>query len=122
MRTGFRDLPLLVIFSGIAGVVMLVPAIHATAVDDEETARAFFYAAIVVLMMTGLVAIVTSNFRTMAVARSHLVALVGAYALLPLIFALPFSQAVPDTSFANAWFEMVSCFTTTGATLYDVAG
>lgn len=117
-----RDLPLLVILSGMAGAFMLVPAIHAAAVDDEETARAFFYAGVVVLMLTGLVAIATSNFRTVAVARSHLAALVGAYALLPLICALPFVQAVPDTSFANAWFEMVSCFTTTGATLYDVAG
>ena len=122
MLTRLRDLPILVILSGITGVAMLVPAMHAAAVDDEDTARAFFYAAIVVLLMTGLVAIATSNFRTMAVARNHLAALVGAYALLPLICALPMAQAVPDTSFANAWFEMVSCFTTTGATLYDVAG
>ncbi len=117
-----RDLPFLVILSGVAGVAMLLPAIHAVAVDDDKTARAFFYASIVVLMMVGLVAIATSRFRTVPAARNELAALVGAYVLLPLICALPFSQAVPDTSFANAWFEMVSCFTTTGATLYDAAG
>jgi trk system potassium uptake protein TrkH len=44
--------------------------------------------------------------------------MVGAYLVLPLALALPFHQAVPDTTFLNAWFEMVSAFTTTGATLY----
>ena len=39
--------------------------------------------------------------------------------LLPLTLALPFDQAVPDTSYLNAWFEMLSAFTTTGLTLYD---
>jgi trk system potassium uptake protein len=29
---------------------------------------------------------------------------------------------VPDTHWGNAWFEMVSSFTTTGATVYDVPG
>jgi trk system potassium uptake protein len=35
--------------------------------------------------------------------------------------ALPMIEAVPDTTFANAWFEMISAFTTTGATVYDPA-
>lgn len=122
MGMRLRDLPVLVILSGIAGIFMLLPAMHAAAIDDSKTARAFFYAAIVVLLLTGLVAIATANFRAVGVARSHLVTLIAAYGVLPVIFAVPVMQAVPDTSFVNAWFEMVSCFTTTGATLYDVAG
>ena len=38
------------------------------------------------------------------------------------MMAVPFHQALRDTSFLNAWFEMVSDFTTTGATLYDAPG
>ena len=38
------------------------------------------------------------------------------------MFAIPFYEAVGNTTFLNAWFEMVSCLTTTGATVYDNAG
>ena len=37
---------------------------------------------------------------------------------LPLMFAVPFNESVPDTGLLNAWWEMVSSLTTTGATLY----
>jgi trk system potassium uptake protein TrkH len=33
--------------------------------------------------------------------------------------ALPLMETVPDTTLTNAWFEMVSAFTTTGATVYS---
>jgi trk system potassium uptake protein TrkH len=46
----------------------------------------------------------------------------AAYLVLPVLLAIPFHQALRDTSFLNAWFEMVSSFTTTGATLYDDPG
>jgi trk system potassium uptake protein TrkH len=52
-------------------------------------------------------------------ARSHLATLVGAYLVLPLAMTLPVLQVLPDTTLASAWFEMLSCFTTTGATGYD---
>ena len=39
--------------------------------------------------------------------------------MLPVLLAIPFHQALRDTTFLNAWFEMVSSFTTTGASLYD---
>lgn len=114
--------PLLVILSALAAVSMLVPAIHATLTDNDRVAQAFFYTGILVLLLTGMVWLATSNWRPRANARSQLADLLGAYGLLPVLFALPVLQAVPDTSFANAWFEMVSCFTTTGATVYDDAG
>jgi trk system potassium uptake protein len=116
------DLPLIVILMGVMGAAMFLPAIHAAATDDEETARAFFYAAITVLLLVGVIAIATSNRRPSSIARNQLLTLVGAYAVLPVIATVPLLQAVPDTSLGNAWFEMVSCFTTTGATVYDSAG
>ncbi len=116
------DLPLLVILMGVCALAMWLPAMHAAAVDDEETARAFFYSGIIWLVLIGLIGIVTSNYRPSNAVRSHLLALIAAYAVLPVMAAVPVVQAVPDTAFGNAWFEMVSCFTTTGATVYDVAG
>ncbi|MFN4102601.1 MAG: TrkH family potassium uptake protein, partial [Pararhodobacter sp.] len=38
---------------------------------------------------------------------------------LPLLLALPFAESLPDTGWFNAWWEMVSALTTTGASLYS---
>ncbi|MBN2630845.1 MAG: TrkH family potassium uptake protein [Rhodobacteraceae bacterium] len=122
LRDRLLTTPLLLTLAGLAGVAMLLPALHANLTNNHPVARAFFYAALLVLILVGMVWIATANWRPGNVARSQLASLVGAYALMPVIFALPFAQAVPDTSFHNAWFEMVSCFTTTGATVYDAPG
>ena len=116
------DLPLIVILMGISALAMYVPAVHALSLRQHEVARAFFYSGSVLLILTAMVGIATANFVPRDAARSHLRALMAAYLLIPMMLAVPFVQAVPDTSFLNAWFEMVSSFTTTGATLYDTPG
>lgn len=116
------DLPLLVILTGLAAVAMLVPAAHAVASREYAVARAFLYSAILVAVLAALIATAVWNRSPRAATRNHLNALLAAYLVLPPIFALPFAQAVPDTTYLNAWFEMVSCFTTTGASLYDAPG
>lgn len=116
------DLPLIVILMGIGAVSMLVPALHAGALRDYAVARPFLYSAFLLLFLTAMIGVATSNWRPSSVARSQLMSLIGAYLVLPLMLAVPFDQAVADTSFRNAWFEMVSSFTTTGATLYDTPG
>ncbi len=116
------DLPLFVLLMAACALAMWLPAIYALVVDDNETARAFFYSGVIWLLLTVLIAIVTSNYATTVSPRSNLLALVMAYAALPVMAMLPVLQAVPDTHIGNAWFEMVSCFTTTGATVYDVPG
>jgi trk system potassium uptake protein TrkH len=77
---------------------------------------------VLLLLLTAMIGIATANFHPRNAARSHLTALVAAYLVLPVLLAIPFHQALRDTSFLNAWFEMVSSFTTTGATLYDDPG
>jgi trk system potassium uptake protein len=116
------DLPPLVILIGVMAVAMWLPAVHAAATDDEKTAQAFFYSGVIFMLLSGMIALSTTNYQPRNDVRSQLVALLGAYLVLPLMATLPVMQAVPDTSFGNAWFEMVSCFTTTGATVYDIAG
>lgn len=113
------ELPLLVLLMGITALSMWLPASHAVILRDHETARAFFYSGFILLVLTTMIGIATVNRRARNPARANLAALVAAYVVLPVLMALPFVQALPDTSWTNAWFEMVSSFTTTGATLYD---
>jgi trk system potassium uptake protein TrkH len=119
MLRRFPDLPLLVILMGIAALAMFLPAIHALILRDYFVSRPFFYGGTVLLALTIMIAIATSDRRLGDVARSNLVVLAGAYAVLPFMLALPFHQALRDTTFLNAWFEMVSSLTTTGASVYD---
>lgn len=116
------DLPFLVILMGIGALAMYVPAAHALILRDHPEARVFFYMGTLFLVITAMVAVATSNYRPRDAGHSHLLALVAAYLLLPIMLAVPLREAVRDTTFFNAWFEMVSSFTTTGATLYDTPG
>ena len=113
------ELPLLVNLIGISAITMLVPAMHAYALRDLEEARVFLYGAILFSGMFVMLALATATTRPRRVARSHLISLLGAYVVLPVLLAVPFKEIVRDTSFFNAWFEMLSCLTTTGMTLYD---
>lgn len=100
---------------------MLLPAFVAFAQSDHATARAFFYAAILFSLLTGLLGLATVSKRNRNNARSHLLTMVAALTLLPLMLAVPVIEAVPDTRFINAWFEMVSSLTTTGASVFEGA-
>jgi trk system potassium uptake protein len=122
LRERLLAAPLLVTLSALSGLAMFVPALHATLTNMDRVAQAFFYSGVLVLIVTGMVWLATSNWQPRNLARSQLMAVAGAYALMPVIFAIPVTQAVPDTSFMNAWFEMVASFTTTGATVYDTPG
>lgn len=119
MLRRLTDLPLLVLLMGITALSMWLPASHALILRDHDTARAFFYSGVILFILTAMIGIATLNHRARNPARANLVALVAAYVLLPAMMALPLAESVPDTRFHNAWFEMVSAFTTTGATLYD---
>ena len=115
-------LPFFVVLMGLGACAMLVPAAHAAVVTDYQTMRVFFYGFILFSFFTVLIALATAGYTPDSVARSQLVGLLAAFSLLPVMFAVPFYEAVGNTSFLNAWFEMVSSFTTTGATVYDTAG
>ncbi len=119
MLTRLAELPLLVVLLGFSGVIALVPALFALGANDHEHARDFLYSALILLVITVMLGIATAAFSPRDPARSHLAALVLAYAVLPFALALPLAEALPDTSLVNAWFEMVSSFTTTGASVYQ---
>lgn len=115
-------LPLIVSLSGLAGLAMLLPAAHATVLGDHHVAQAFLYSGAVVLILVAMLSIALANRRIQLPPRMQLAALVGVYFGLPVVMALPFAQALHEPQYINAWFEMISAFTTTGATIYDIPG
>jgi trk system potassium uptake protein len=121
MLSRLAEIPLLVVLLGVTGVLALVPAVHAAAIDQNELARNFLYAALILMVVTVMLGIATAAYTPRDSGRSQLAALVGAYVVLPVAMVLPLREAVPDTSLANAWFEMTSSFTTTGASAYPAA-
>ena len=118
---GLADIPLFVVLIGMGAVAMFLPAAHALAVDQHAIARPFFYGGTLFLILAVLLALATMANRPSNLARDQLLTMLGAFTLLPLMLAVPFNEAVPDTGLFNAWWEMVSSMTTTGASLYDPA-
>lgn len=121
MRARLAELPLLVQLLAVGGGLAFVPAIHGLALADYAVARDFFYPALALLILSAMLGLATAGQRPRDPARSQLAALVAAYLVLPLALLLPWWQALPNTTFVNAWFEMTSSFTTTGATVYEAA-
>jgi len=121
MVARLAELPFLVVLLAFGGALAFVPAVHGLALADYAVARDFFYSALVLLIVTAMLALATAAYRPRDPAQSLLASLIGAYLVLPLALSLPWWQSLPDTTFVNAWFEMNSSFTTTGATVYDPA-
>lgn len=120
MRAYLSNLPFVVVLMGLGAVSMLVPAFYAIlAQDDPQTARVFLYGAVMFSVLSAGIGMALQGYTPPDLARSQLIALLAAFTGLPLMFAVPFHEAARDTPFLHAWFEMVSSFTTTGATVYE---
>lgn len=120
MRRGSAHIPLMLILVAIAAVAMFIPAIYAATWKDWTVARAFLYSGLLLLGVLGLIAMaMIGRPPPQRPARSNLLTLLGAYTVLPLCLALPMSEGMASVSFFDAYFEMVSCFTTTGATILE---
>lgn len=122
MLARLANLPLFLLFFGMAGAAMLVPAIYAGVLDDLHEGRAFLYSSILVLFIFALIALAISDTGRSPRTVDFLVSLFLAFTVLPLVLALPFWWGLATTTYLNAYFEMLSSFTTTGATLFDSPG
>jgi trk system potassium uptake protein TrkH len=113
-----NDLPLIVILMGIGAAAMMIPAAYGLVVDDHATSRAFFYSSVFFSVIVLMVALATHNMRVRRQGRSHLISILSCFAVLPLMLAVPMAEAMQDTRFINAYFEMLSSLTTTGVSLF----
>lgn len=119
MMIRLQNTPLFLSLTGIASLAMYVPAIYALSINAHADARAFFYVGTLgIFVVTLIVITLSSQNRRAKGGLGNLAALFGAFTLLPLLLAVPFHEAVRTTSFLNAYFEMLSSLTTTGATLF----
>lgn len=112
--------PLILILTGLAALFMLLPAIDALMRSDHSVARVFFYSSVLGLSLVLVIGLAMSGRpRADNSDTSNLLSLFLAYLVLPLFLAVPFYEGLETTSFLNAYFEMVSCITTTGAPVFD---
>jgi len=112
-------LPLLVTLIGVAGLAMLVPAAHAAATGAGEIAEVFFFGSGLTLVLALFIGIAMANRPRGDHPRRHLAGLLGLFVTMPALLAVPFYEAVGNTTIFNAYVEMVSALTTTGATLFE---
>lgn len=117
MERHLRSISLVVLLIGLGAAAMLLPAIHAAVRQDWPVARAFLHSALAFGLLYVGIAVASRGREQVRTARSYLVALAGAFTLVPMALAVPVVVALPALSFYDGWFEMVSSFTTTGATL-----
>ncbi|SEM15889.1 trk system potassium uptake protein TrkH [Roseovarius azorensis] len=123
MTARLLSFPLILVLAGMAALLMFLPAIDALMRDDTSVARPFFYCGILGLALMLVIGLAMSGpNRRAASDTQNLFSLLLAYAFLPFYLAIPFYEGVGNTTFLNAWFEMVSSFTTTGATLFGAPG
>ncbi len=114
-----EDFPFFVILMGLSCIAMYIPMMHAIRLEDWLTARTFFYDATFLSVVTVIVGIATRRQVRGASASAHLLTMLGAYVVLPVFLAMPMAHLVKSITFFQAYFEMLSSLTTTGATLFD---
>ena len=112
-------LPLFLLLTGCAALSMYVPAIYAVVQDNHPASQSFFYAGTLGLICVTLVALALGAREPRYGALGQLLSLFATFTFLPLFLAVPVHDALRNTSFLNAYFDMVSAVTTTGANIYE---
>ncbi|QBF31742.1 potassium transporter TrkH [Thalassococcus sp. S3] len=97
---------------------MYVPAVYAFILDNHAPSRSFFYAGTLGLICVTLIGLALGSRVPKYGTLGQLFALLATFSVLPLFLAVPFHDALRTTSFFNAYFDMVSAVTTTGANIF----
>ncbi|WP_424931525.1 TrkH family potassium uptake protein [Amaricoccus macauensis] len=114
-----RQFPIVVVLLLIISAAMLVPAAQAMAIGEWAVARSFFYHGIFFGIVGIILGTATMNSKPRMAARYHLLSLLSTYMLLPIVLATPLVSIIPNFTFSHLYFEMLSCLTTTGATIFE---
>ncbi|PIP98090.1 MAG: potassium transporter TrkH [Rhodobacterales bacterium CG18_big_fil_WC_8_21_14_2_50_71_9] len=112
----WRGLPVMALALLAVAALMLPPAVLALIERDLHSARAFSQSAGVVGMIGVAFALARRGHRSRTPARSEIVTVLFMFTVAPLAAALPVLLTAPQLGAFGAYFEMVSSFTTTGAT------
>ncbi len=106
----------------VSAALMMIPALNALQGGLFAVARAFFYSGIVIAVLSTTVILSVFGRPDSRLGKNQLLSLLLVFVGLPVFLALPIIQAIPTLTPLQAYYEMLSCLTTTGATLFDPAG
>ncbi|MEL6103708.1 MAG: potassium transporter TrkG [Pseudomonadota bacterium] len=118
-RGGLLALPLFLLVFGFMSAAMLIPSAYASILGEHRTAQAFLYSGMLGMIIFGLIALAHAGRAPRHGTLGPLMALFCAFVALPAILAVPFYEGLGTTVYFNAYFEMVSAITTTGATVFE---
>ncbi|WP_333695213.1 TrkH family potassium uptake protein [Phaeobacter italicus] len=119
---GILRLPLFLLILGVASLAMWVPALHGLILDDHKTSRSFFYAGIIGIMVVVLVGLSMGNRVPRYSMPGQLTSLLASFAVLPAFLAVPVYEAIGNTTYLNAYVDMVGAITTTGLDVFSDPG
>ncbi|SEF44957.1 TrkH family potassium uptake protein [Jhaorihella thermophila] len=112
-------MPLALQVWGVFSLAMWLPAAHALIRNNHAVSRSFFYSGLLGVICVAMIALALRGRRSRRGALGQLLVLFAVFAALPAFLAIPLHDAMRTTSFVNAYFDMVSAITTTGANLFD---
>lgn len=112
-------LPLFLLLVGLFSALMLGPAVYAGILREHETGRAFLYSGLLGLIVFALIGLAHRGRNPRHGALGPLVSLFSAFVILPAGLAVPLYEALQTTTFLNAYVDMVSAITTTGAPVFE---
>ncbi len=98
-----------------AGLSMMGPAAVALSDNDHSTSRTFFYCGLLIAVFAFITGFAARSVRRRPAPAGMLIELTVIFMALPLALAVPVHLATVSLSWTDAYFEMVSCLTTTGA-------
>lgn len=113
-----RNQPLFVLLLGIYALLMYAPVFYSARLEQWLYARTFFYHGTFLLILMVLFGIAFSSHQLNQKLVARILDLFCSFIFLPFFLALPFNYLVPSINLLDAYFEMLSCLTTTGATLF----
>ena len=120
MRSLLGRLPLPVTMIALVAALMLMPAILGFYSGNARVGRGFLYSAILAGGFAGFLALATINAQIRSRTDGMFASLAIIYLSVPAIMAVPLAEILPQMRYVDAWFEMISSFTTTGASLIDL--
>jgi len=106
-----------------AGVLLLVPAILATVLNDTVTATGI-YLSTVLLLVTGFFLNSYGEKASLNLQQASILVFASLFILtlfgtIPYLYVSPFAEESPVDAFANAFFSSAAGFTTGGISLFD---
>ncbi len=110
--SGAEQLLSTALFVFAAGFALM--ALHAFAITDLDTSAVFAICAAGASLFGSALRMILMR-HPISVARSGLLALIVFYIVGPLVVAVPLAEIIPKFSLIDAYFEMSSAMTTTGA-------